>query len=367
MLHRAALLALRGFGAVESNPMVGCVIGREDGTVLGLGHYRRYGGPHAEVDALRNCRERGHDPRGATVWVTLEPCCCHQKTPPCTEALIKAGVARVVAARRDPHPAAVGGLEQLEAAGIEVTVESGCALATGAAASFVHRVETRLPWVIGKWAQTIDGRTATRSGESQWITGPVARRHVHQLRGRVDAILTGMGTVDADDPTLTCRGVHARRTARRVVIDPMLEICPKSRLLSTLDQAPLTILTSFDAPAHARRSLEDLGVDVVPLPEDDETGLDIKEGLLHLAVMNDVSVVMTEAGSGVLGELLDLGLMHEAWVYVGSVLMGDVAARGALAGEERVRLSDASRMTLMHTKRLGQDVLLRYRVGDTDR
>ncbi|MCA9310334.1 MAG: bifunctional diaminohydroxyphosphoribosylaminopyrimidine deaminase/5-amino-6-(5-phosphoribosylamino)uracil reductase RibD [Phycisphaerales bacterium] len=361
MLHRAGLLACRGFGSVEPNPMVGCIIGRPDGTPLGLGHHRRFGAAHAEVEALDHCRVRGHDPRGSTAWVTLEPCTHSGKTPPCARALIDAGIARVVIARVDPHPAAAGGIDALRSAGITVDIiEDESSLATSVSAPFIKRITTGLPWVIAKWAQTIDGRIATRAGESQWITGPAARRHVHALRGRVDAILTGIGTVHADDPQLTCRGVTRRRTARRVVLDPQLETPRGSRLMQSINDAPVTILTGAAAPASARGALESLGAEVQVLPPN-ASGLDIAAGLRHLVSAHDLTTVMTEAGAGVLGRLLSDDLIDEAWVYVGSQIIGDAEAPGAFRGASRPRLADASAFRLLQSRRLGEDMLLRYR------
>src|ERR1041384_1914007 len=189
MLDLAGRLARGGAGCVEPNPMVGAVVVR-DGVVMGMGHHRRYGGPHAEREALADCRSRGDDPRGATVYVTLEPCCHFGKTPPCTDALIEAGVARVVAARRDPNPASGGGAAVLERAGIGVEFCGNSPSALAVSDPFVKRVTTGLPWVIAKWAQFEDGRMVTRPGEPRWISHEWARRRVHRLRGRVDAIVT---------------------------------------------------------------------------------------------------------------------------------------------------------------------------------
>jgi len=241
-MKRALTLARRGAGAVEPNPMVGCVIVRDD-RIVAEGHHRRFGGPHAEIDALRRLQAAGGNPHGATVYVTLEPCNHTGKTGPCSEALIEAGVGRVVIAALDPHPTSTGGVRRLREAGVDVTVGVLEAHATELIAPFAKRIATGLPFVIAKWAATIDGATATHTGDSQWISNEQSRKHVHRLRGRVDAIMVGIGTVARDDPMLTARGVKVRRTARRVVIDPSLRIDETCNLVRSIDQAPLSIVT----------------------------------------------------------------------------------------------------------------------------
>ena len=227
MLDLAARLALRARGRAEPNPLVGCVLVKA-GEVIGMGHHRLFGDVHAEVDALRSARRQGHDPLGCTAYVTLEPCNHQGKQPPCTRALIEAGVARVIAARRDDNPVAAGGFEALRSAGIPCEVSEDSSLARDISDPFFKRVRTGTPWVIAKWAQTIDGRVATRTGESKWISSEASRRRVHALRGRVDAIMCGLGTVLADDPMLTPRPTKGRgpprRTPIRVVADAHLDI-----------------------------------------------------------------------------------------------------------------------------------------------
>jgi len=214
-MRRALALAERGRGRVEPNPLVGCVIVKM-GRVVGEGFHRRFGGPHAEVIALNRA---GRAARGATAYVTLEPCCHHGKTGPCTDALIRAGVKRVVTACRDPFKKVAGkGIAQLHRAGITVEVGLLRVEAQSLNAPFFKRVTTGLPWVIAKWAMTLDGAISSgKKGPSRWISGPQSRRMVHELRARVDAILIGIGTALADDPLLTARGVKVRRVARRVV------------------------------------------------------------------------------------------------------------------------------------------------------
>ncbi|MBX3358862.1 MAG: bifunctional diaminohydroxyphosphoribosylaminopyrimidine deaminase/5-amino-6-(5-phosphoribosylamino)uracil reductase RibD [Phycisphaeraceae bacterium] len=369
MLDMAARAALRGAGDVEPNPMVGCVLRAPDGRVIGIGHHRRFGGPHAEVEAIADCRRRGESPAGATAYVTLEPCNAHGKQPPCSEALIAARVAKVVASRRDPNPAKAGGAERLRDAGIAVEFTDASPLASSLADAWVKRLTTGLPWVIAKWAQSIDGRIATRTGDSQWISGEASRHAVHRLRARVDAIIVGIGTVRADNPRLTARGVaRVRRVATRVVIDPGLELGTDSALATTASEAPVLVATTRTSleqrQAHADR-LRALGVTIEPFDvtgaERDLGGVSI-ESLLRSLSTRGAAVVMVEGGAGVLGRMLAGGLIDEARVYVGPLLMADTEAPSAVRGLNPDHLAGAVRPRLARVKRRGGDVELWYRV-----
>jgi diaminohydroxyphosphoribosylaminopyrimidine deaminase/5-amino-6-(5-phosphoribosylamino)uracil reductase len=355
-MRRALRLAWRGRGLVEPNPMVGALLLR-DGRVIGEGFHQRFGGPHAEVEALADCARRGQDPRGATMVVTLEPCCHHGKTPPCTDALIAAGVSRVAAAMVDPFPrVAGGGLERLRDAGIAVSVGLCEEHARRLNAPFVHRVSTGLPWVIAKWAQTLDGKIADRHGNSKWISNERSRRLVHQLRARVDAVMVGIGTVLADDPRLTARDVPVRRIARRVVIDPQLKIPQSAALLRDVDQHPLTIATS--QPLAASRSatqLQQRGAEVIAVPQlPDSTRLDLAPLLKHLADAHAATNVMVEGGSRLLTALLDQSLIQVAWCFVAPRVMGDAQGLPAF------HTATPRLLRLQRVQRLDDDTLLRY-------
>ncbi len=355
MLRRAALLALRGFGRVEPNPMVGCVLASPLGEVIGMGHHRAVGGDHAEIEALNNARSRGFDPRGSTMWVTLEPCNHTGRTGPCAEAIIDAGVSRVVVARRDPTPEASGGIERLRAAGVGVDLVPQ-PLARAVSEPFAKRARTGLPWVIAKWAQTLDGRIATSNGESQWISGPVSRRSVHRLRGMVGAVLTGAGSVEADDPRLTARGVPTRRTARRVVIDPRARMRPSANLIATIDEAPLCVATlTSDSPAALELSAA--GAEIIAVPGQNGS-IDLRALLAHLAE-DGVHTVLVEAGPGTLGPLFDGDFVDEAIVYIAPSVMSDGGAPGPVGGAPLARLSDSRRFVFWHTGRRGSDACLR--------
>ncbi|MEN9540079.1 MAG: bifunctional diaminohydroxyphosphoribosylaminopyrimidine, partial [Cyanobacteriota bacterium] len=256
-MQRALQLAALGSGRTSPNPLVGCVVLDANGQLVGEGFHQRAGTPHAEVHALRQAKELA---RGGTAVVTLEPCCHHGRTPPCSEALIAAGVARVVVAMRDPDPrVAGGGIAQLQSAGIEV-IESVCeAEARLLNRAFIHRVERGRPLGLLKWAMSLDGRTALPNGSSQWISGPEARAWVHQLRSRCDAVIVGGGTVRADNPLLTSRGQRTPEPLR-VVISRTLDL-PTEAQLWNQETAPTLVAHGYDAPASRRFQLDAAGVE----------------------------------------------------------------------------------------------------------
>ncbi len=364
-LNAAARLGLRGQGLVEPNPMVGAVVVK-DAVVIGLGHHRRFGGPHAEREALDDCRRCGHDPAGSTVYTTLEPCATAGKQPACALALIESRVARVVYARADASPGKGGGSRLLRNAGIDAQPSDASPLATGLAAPWAKRVATGLPWTIAKWAQTLDGRVATRSGESKWISGEASRRRVHRLRARVDAILTGIGTVLADDPLLTARGVGApRRVAARVVADTDLDVPEGARVLATPREAPTIIacareLIGSEICARKVRAIEGAGARLLGVPEG-PGGLDLRRLLGSLSAEHAISTLLVEAGPAMVGSLLDQDLIDECVVYVAPMMLGDELARSAAAGRVAQSLSAATRLRLWRVRRCGEDVELTYR------
>lgn len=361
-LDLAARLAWRAAGMVEPNPLVGCVLVNR-GQIVGMGHHRVFGGPHAEVNALADADLRGHDVRGATAYVTLEPCGGTGKQPPCVDALTAAGITRVVCARRDPHPKGLNAAERLRSAGVEVEFTDASKSAIELSDPFVKRVTTGLPWTIVKWAQTIDGRAATRAGESKWISCERSRRNVHRLRARVDAVVTAIGTVLADDPVLTARaGWTRRRAARRVVIDPALETPDSASIVRTLDEAPLTIVCDEQALRTQQRKVavfSAMGVEVQAIGEQGEVTVD---GVLRMLVQrHQATNVLIEAGPGLLGRMFAGDLVDEAHVYIAPMLLGDELAKPCVRGSVAERLSDARKLALRRIKRIDDDVLLVYR------
>ncbi len=358
-LAMAARLALRGHGGAEPNPQVGCVIVSPRGEVAGWGYHRRCGGPHAEVEALRRAGPRA---AGSTVHVTLEPCNHTGRTGPCAEALVAARVARVVYARRDPTPVAGGGAERLRAAGIRAEECPCCAAAVAVAEPYVHRVVTGLPWVVCKWAQTLDGRVAASSGASRWISGERSRRMVHRERGRVDAILTGIGTVLADDPRLTPRGVRVRRIARRVVVDPDLEIPPRAKLVTTAREVPTLVAcrdAALDTRAEVAGELRRSGVEILALPSSGRE-LPLRDLLLALVDRYQAAHVLVESGPRLLGRLFRDRLVDEVWAFVAPMLLGDDRALPAVRGLNAPALAEAVPLRLAEARRRGPDVFLRY-------
>ncbi|MBN1492028.1 MAG: bifunctional diaminohydroxyphosphoribosylaminopyrimidine deaminase/5-amino-6-(5-phosphoribosylamino)uracil reductase RibD [Phycisphaerae bacterium] len=360
-MARALRLAARGAGYVEPNPMVGCVLVR-GGRLLAEGYHRRYGGPHAEMDALQRCT---CSPKGATAYVTLEPCCHMGKTGPCTEALISAGIARVVVALRDPFPAVAGkGLRRLRRAGMRVDVGAGAADAARLAAPYLKLCRTGQPWVIAKWAQSLDGRIATRTGQSQWISGPSSRHFVHRLRGRVDAIVVGIGTVLADDPLLTCRARRPRRIPTRVVLDSHLRLPRNCRLWRTARQAPLLVVTTHDAirRRHSLGQITAAGAEVLAL-RTKQGRTDVRLLLAELG-RRRMTNVLVEGGAEVLGAFADHRAIDEAFVFVTPRIIGGRTAPAAIGGRGPSTLTELSALHDTVCRRIGTDWLFHARWAD---
>ncbi len=359
-MQRALSLAARGEGLVEPNPMVGCVLARGE-RVVGEGWHRRFGGPHAEINALARAGRRA---KGATAYVTLEPCCHFGKTPPCTDALIAAGIRRVVAAMKDVNPLVAGkGLRRLRAAGIKVEVGLLEREAKALAAPFITFMTKWRPYVILKWAQSIDGKIATRSGESKWISSIASRRVVHALRGKVDAVIAGINTVLADDPQLTARLVKPRRIAARVVLDSRLRTPIASRLVRTARRAPTLIFTGPQGWRRRRRrgELEARGCEVARLKAR-RGGLDLR-GLLGDLHGRGMTNVLVEGGGLVHGAFMDAGLADEARVFVAPLLIGGEEAPGPLRNSGSKGLGRFPGAMLERQVRMGPDVCYIMRLG----
>jgi diaminohydroxyphosphoribosylaminopyrimidine deaminase/5-amino-6-(5-phosphoribosylamino)uracil reductase len=351
-MQRALALAERGRGHVEPNPLVGAVVLR-DGMVGGEGWYQRYGGPHAEVHALEAA---GDAARGATLYVTLEPCCHHGKTPPCTDAVLRAGIARVVAAMEDPFPQVAGkGAAILRAAGVEVDLGVCEAEARRLNAPYLTLLEKGRPYVHAKWAMTLDGKIATRAGDSKWISNKASRRFVHELRGRMDAILVGIGTALADDPQLTARPAGPR-TATRIVLDSRCRLPPTSCLARTARDVPTLVATTAAAPGEAAAELQRQGCEVLRLPAAD--GKSDVAALLAELGRRRFTNVLVEGGGGVFGSLLDAGALDEVHVFVAPLLVGGADAPTPIGGRGVARLADALRLAEWHVEMVADDVYL---------
>lgn len=351
-MARALELAARGRGFVEPNPLVGCTLAR-GAEIIAEGWHRRFGGPHAEIEALRLAGSRAH---GATMYVTLEPCCHHGKTAPCTDAIIAAGVRRVVVAAGDPFPeVAGGGLAALRAAGIEVVAGIAEDEALRQNAPYRMLLKAGRPWVIGKWAMTLDGKIATRTGDSRWISSEASRAVAHAMRGRVDAVLVGRGTVERDDPLLTARPAGPR-VARRVVLDSRARLPLTSRLVATAAEAPVLVACGAQAAAGRRTKLERAGCEVLVLPGDDRRAR--LGALLAELGRRRLTNVLVEGGGEVLGSFLDAGWLDEVHVFIAPLVIGGRDATTAVAGEGCEQISSALRLERPEVSHIEGDVYL---------
>ncbi|MDO9315559.1 MAG: bifunctional diaminohydroxyphosphoribosylaminopyrimidine deaminase/5-amino-6-(5-phosphoribosylamino)uracil reductase RibD [Burkholderiaceae bacterium] len=362
-MAEALALAQHAIGLSEPNPRVGCLIVAADGQVIGRGHTQQAGGPHAEVMALRDAAAHGHPVRGATAVVTLEPCAHHGRTPPCCDALVTAGIARVVMALEDPNPLVAGqGAARLRAAGIDV-IEGSISPETADAArelniGFFSRMERQRPWVRLKIAASLDGRTALPNGVSQWITGEAARTDGHAWRRRAGAVLTGVGTVVEDNPRLDVRLVPTPRQPLRVVVDSRLDAPPGARIF----EAPGSVLVYAANPTTERlAAFVDRGVDVARVPGANDK-VDLAAMLADLAARG-INELHVEAGHKLNGSLVRERLVDEFLIYLAPKLLGagrDLAAFGPLTA-----LSDAVELRFHLIDRIGDDlrVLARPRQG----
>jgi diaminohydroxyphosphoribosylaminopyrimidine deaminase/5-amino-6-(5-phosphoribosylamino)uracil reductase len=351
-MRRALELAEQGRGRVEPNPLVGAVVVR-DGRMVGEGWHQRYGDAHAEIHALAAAGEAA---RGATVYVTLEPCCHHGKTPPCTDAILRAGIRTVVAAMLDPFPEVAGqGVAQLRAAGLEVELGLGEAEARRLNAPYLKLLKTGRPYVHGKWAMTLDGKIATRSGDSRWISNEASRRRVHELRGRMDAIVVGIGTVLADDPLLTARPPGARIPCR-IVLDSQGRLPPESQLTRTVKQIPLLVVTPSDLAPERTASLRDLGCEVLGLPGAE--GRPAVTALLDELGRRRMTNLLVEGGSTVLGSFFDAREIDEVHVFIAPRLVGGDQARTPIAGRGMDRMAEALTLVAWHVEEIEGDLLL---------
>ncbi len=356
-MQRAFALAERAVGLSEPNPRVGCVIVAADGSLIGEGHTQAAGSSHAEVMALRDAQARGFELRGATAYVTLEPCSHHGRTPPCCDALVAAGIARVVMAARDPNPLVNGtGVARLRAAGIEV-IEGGPAAEAASRElniGFFSRMQRGRPWVRMKIAASLDGRTALDNGASQWITGEPARHDGHAWRRRAGVLLTGSGTVIADDPRLDVRGHPIARPPLRAVLDSRLATPANARLFE--GAGPLAFFTARPDPDSAA-ALRERGAEVLTRPgADGQVDLDAVMQELTQRQANEVHV---EAGARLNAALLQAGWVDELLVYQAPLLLG--AGRGMVALGPLTELAAAQRFAFHCVDRIGNDLRLLLR------
>lgn len=362
VMQRALELARLGEGFVEPNPAVGSVIVNDRLQLLGEGYHQQCGGPHAEIHALQMA---GDLARGATIYVTLEPCCHHGKTGPCSQALIQAGVKKVVIAMRDPAPHVDGGgIAELKQAGIEVEVGLLEAEAQRLVCPFVKRVTQGLPWVHAKWAMTLDGKIASRTGHSQWISNARSREIVHQLRGRMDGIMVGHQTALADDPLLTARPA-GKRIPTRIVVDSQATLASSSKLVQTISAAPVMVMAHRSAPAENVQRLEEAGVEVFlsgSASPSESARPDLGECLRELG-RREMTNLLIEGGGGLLGSCFDAQLIDEIHVFVAPKIVGGGAAITPIAGMGLEQIPDFANVTESELQQLDSDLYIRGRIA----
>ena len=345
--------------------MVGCVIVRDGsntgGEIVGEGYHEAFGGPHAEVQAIEDARGRT---QGGTLYVTLEPCCHQGKTPPCTKAVIAAGIKRVVAAMRDPFPkVAGGGFAELKDAGIEVVHGVRQQEAEALNAPYLKLIRTGRPWVIAKWAMTLDGKIATTTGQSKWISGPESREIVQELRSRMDAIVVGRRTAQLDDPLLTARlsgGIKPARIAARVVVDSSASLALNSQLVRTARQFPLLVAASSSADPQRVENLIATGAQVIQLP-----GASADERLTQLLGelgRRRMTNILVEGGGQLLGSLFDAGLVDEAHCFIAPKFFGGSGATSPLAGQGVAEPERAWKFEHVTRRTVGEDVYFHGRL-----
>ncbi len=350
MMQKALKLAKKGKAWVSPNPMVGAVIVK-DGEIVGKGYHRKFGGPHAEVYAIKRAGEKA---KGATMYVTLEPCCHYGKTPPCTERIIEAGIIRVVTCMKDPYLEVSGkGIDTLRDAGIEVEVGLLEAKARIINEHFLKKADTGKCWVTLKMAQTVDGKIATSTGHSKWITCEKSRKKVHMLRAMHDAILVGAGTVNSDDPSLTVRNVKGKNPVR-VVLDTNLTISPDCKLLNTPDEAQTLIFTSVE-DTSSLSSGNGSNVKIFNVEKDSEENLNVNQ-VLEILSEEGIGAVLVEGGSKIWTSFLEKDLVDAVDIFMAPMLMGKgISTIGDLSIE---KVSQAIKLKNFQWEKVDRDIHL---------
>ena len=359
VMQHAVQVARQGVGFVEPNPAVGAVIVDENRNWIAEGFHQKFGGPHAEINAIAAAGDRT---QGAQLFVTLEPCSHHGKTPPCADAVIAAGFRRVVIGCQDPAPHVAGtGIARLREAGIDVVVGVCEDEATDLIAPFCKLMLRKQPWVHAKWAMTLDGRIATRTGHSKWISNEQSRAEVHRLRGRMDAIITGAGTVRADNPTLTARPAGPRTAVRVVVDTDGASIVSDGNLLKTINEAPLLLCAAETSAASDHlKMLAGLGVDVFTTSETDRSAA-LGQLLAELGRRN-MTNVLVEAGSGLLGSCFDGCHVDEVHVFVAPKIVGGTGALSPIGGQGMAQVSEDASINGMVVQQFRNDLLIEGRL-----
>ena len=367
LMLRAVELAERGRGTTAPNPCVGALLATPEGVVVAEGWHRGYGQAHAEVEAIADARAKGIDPADTVLFVTLEPCNHHGKTPPCTEAVLAAGIRRVVVGVRDPNTAvAGGGVDRLRAAGVDVVTGVAEQECLDLIADFILFRSGDRPYVYLKLACTLDGRIATRGGDSRWVSGPQSREEVHRLRGRVQAVMVGGATFRADNPRLTCRseGRTARSNPLAVVVTSRLPFV-ESRCHLLLERASETIFFVPENALHeaCAEDLERAGCRIWPLPENPTGSLNLAPGLTRLRRELGCNYLLCEGGGGLATALAEQGLVDELWIFQAPKVLGDGQAPALFSGRSPVRMEECLRWRRTSARPSGEDLLLTFRPG----
>lgn len=365
-MRRAIELAKKGSGHVNPNPLVGAVIVR-DGEIIGEGYHECYGQLHAERNAIANAKKRGNSLEGSTIYVTLEPCCHYGKTPPCTEAIIKEKIARVVVGSDDPNPLVSGkGFQMLREKGIEVIphfLKEECDAMNHV---FFHYIRTGTPYVAMKYAMTMDGKIACYTGDSKWVTGEESRAHVQTLRNHYKGIMAGIGTVLADDPMLNCR-IEGGRDPIRIIADSHLRIPIDSQLVRTAGQQPLIVACLPDADEEKAAQLQEKGVEVLRIPG--VTTADITEEqkeVISLPVLmkelgaRKIDGILLEGGGQLNESALQAGIVDRIYCYIAPKIFGGAQAKTPVEGQGLTRAADAWQFNRIGMQEFGQDILLEY-------
>jgi len=366
-MQRAIELAERASGNTSPNPLVGAVIVQND-EIIGEGWHKRAGGPHAEVDAINNARKNYNDLSDTTLYVSLEPCSHHGKTPPCTQAILDAGIPNVVYASADTNDTAAGGGTVLANAGVHVTANVREKEANYTNRFFFHYQKHRTPFVIAKFASSLDGRTASRTGNSKWITGEAARQRGHTARQAVDVIIVGALTAIADNPQLNVRNTDAHPYTDashpvRILLDSRGRV-PLSNALFDAALPGKTIVATTDAmPSDHRQQLNNKGVETLTLPCNQITNRPDLHALMHKLGERQVQSVLIEGGNSVLGSFFDAGLVNEVWAFIAPMIIGGENAAPSVGGLGVDFLNDAHRLTDVNVEYLSGDFLLKGRVA----
>ena len=361
-MRRALELAEQGRGHVSPNPLVGAVIAI-DGEQIAEGYHKELGGPHAEVEAIRSAGDI--DLGEATMYVSLEPCCHHGRTPPCTDAIIAAGIKRVVVASDDPSEHASGrGMGILRDEGVEVVMADGDLAGRARLLNqpFRKHARTGRPWVLFKSAMTLDGKVATRGGDSKWISGEDSRYRAHHWRAECDAVVVGIGTALADDPMLTARVKGVARQPRRVVFDSLARLPLSSKLVRDARKVPITVVVSRAAPRASTDALETHGVDIVVATGENEPAR-VRHALDQLGAAGITSILL-EGGPHLAGAFLDVGEIDEIRLFLAPLILGGKTARDPLEGEGVDAIADATRALTLDCERVGDDLLVSARVRE---